>query len=56
MGRDDSKGKSNNRSSLPQTPKSQKIAPNRMKEEMAEEIEELHLLVEKAKNNTNANK
>lgn len=52
MGRDDSQGKSNNTNSLPQTPKSQKIAPNKMKEEIAEELDELHRLVEKAKNNT----
>lgn len=56
MGRDDSQGKSNNTNSLPQTPKSQKIAPNKMKEEIAEELDELHRLVEKAKNNSQRNK
>lgn len=49
MGRDDSKSKGTNKNSLPQTP--HKIAPNRVKEEIAEELEELHQLVEKAKRN-----
>ena len=41
MGRDDQKGKSNNKQSLPQTPKNQKIKPEDMKEEVAREFAEL---------------
>ena len=51
MGRDDSAGKGTNKGSLPQTPKNQKIAPNKAREEIAQEIDELHQLVEKSKNN-----
>lgn len=51
MGRDDSAGKGTNKGSLPQTPKNQKVPPNRAREEIAKEIDELHRLVEKAKNN-----
>ena len=47
MGRDDSAGKGTNKGSLPQTPKNQKIAPNKMKEEIAKELNELHQLGEK---------
>jgi len=49
MGRDDSKSKGTNKRSLPQTPKNQKIAPNKVREEIADEINELHQLVEKRK-------
>ena len=49
MGRDDSKSKGTNKQSLPQTPKNLKIAPNKVREEIAEEIDELHRLVEKRK-------
>ena len=52
MGRDDSQGKSNNTRSLPQTPKNQKIAPNKVHEEFSKELDELEQLVNKAKNNT----
>lgn len=55
MGRDDSSSKGTNKGSLPQTPKNQKIAPNKAREEIAEEFDELHQLVEKAKNNTAKN-
>ncbi|WP_153731689.1 hypothetical protein [Sporosarcina obsidiansis] len=41
MGRDEHKTGSNNSSSLPQTPKKQKIAPGDMKEEIARELAEL---------------
>lgn len=43
MGRDDHNNKagSNNSSSLPQTPKNQKISPGKMKEETAKEFAEL---------------
>lgn len=51
MGRDDSTSKGTNKGSLPQTPKSQKIAPNKMREEIAKELNELHQQVEKAKKN-----
>ena len=50
MGRDDSKSKGTNKQSLPQTPKNLKIAPNKVREEIAEELDELHKLVEKRKN------
>lgn len=50
MGRDDSKSKGTNKQSLPQTPKNLKIAPNKVREEIAEELNELHQLVEKRKN------
>ena len=52
MGRDDSKSKGTNKRSLPQTPKNQKIAPNKVTEEFAEELNQLHRLVEKRKNST----
>lgn len=51
MGRDDSAGKGTNKQSLPQTPKNQKIAPNKMKEEIAKEFEALHQLAKQPKNN-----
>lgn len=51
MGRDDSSSKGTNKGSLPQTPKNQKIAPNKAREEIASEIDELHQLVEKSKRN-----
>ena len=51
MGRDDSKSKGTNKESLPQTPKNQKIAPNKVREEIANELDELHRLVEERKNN-----
>lgn len=41
MGRDDKKGKSNNKNSLPQTPKNLKIGPNDIGMEMAREFAEL---------------
>ena len=50
MGRDDSKSKGTNKQSLPQTPKNQKIAPNRAQEEIAAELDELHELAQKSKN------
>lgn len=49
MGRDDSKSKGTNKQSLPQTPKNLKIASNKVREEIAEELNELHRLVEKRK-------
>ena len=51
MGRDDSSSKGTNKGSLPQTPKNQKIAPNKAREEIAKEIDDLHQLVEKSKRN-----
>lgn len=42
MGRDDSnKGQSNNKDSLPQTPKNMKIKPSKIREEFAHEFAEL---------------
>lgn len=51
MGRDDSKSKGTNKQSLPQTPKNLKIAPNKVREEIADELSELHQLAAKAKKN-----
>ena len=56
MGRDDSIGKGTGKQSLPQTSKNLKIAPNKMKEEIAKELDELRQLGKKpinraAKNN-----
>ncbi|WP_144510316.1 YfhD family protein [Bacillus sp. FJAT-22090] len=41
MGRDNKQGKSKNKDTLPQTPKNQKIKPNDVQEEFAEEFAEL---------------
>ena len=41
MGRDEHKSKSNNKNTLPQTPKSLKIPPGRIKEETASEFAEI---------------
>lgn len=49
MGRDDSKSKGTNKQSLPQTPKNMKIAPNKAREEIANELNELRRLAEKGK-------
>ncbi|WP_312507425.1 YfhD family protein [Lysinibacillus sp.] len=38
MGRDNKQGQSNNKGSLPQTPKNQKIAPNKVSEEFSQEF------------------
>ncbi|MEO4052008.1 YfhD family protein [Solibacillus sp. CAU 1738] len=48
MGRDNKQGKSNNKGSLPQTPKNQKIAPNKVQEEFSQELTELEKLVAKS--------
>ena len=56
MGRDDSKSKGTNKESLPQTPKNLKIPPNKIREEIAEELDELHQEVQKAKINPAKNK
>ena len=55
MGRDNKQGQSNNKNSLPQTPKNQKIAPNKMREEVAQELSELEQLVAKAMKNSHPN-
>ncbi|MEG0260565.1 MAG: YfhD family protein [Lysinibacillus sp.] len=47
MGRDNKQGRSHNKASLPQTPKNQKIAPNKVREEFSEELTELEKLVSK---------
>ncbi|MEK3952288.1 YfhD-like protein [Psychrobacillus psychrotolerans] len=49
MGRDDKKGRSNNKDSLPQTPKNLKIKPNEIQEEFAKEFEELNKTAPKVK-------
>lgn len=49
MGRDNKQGQSNNKGSLPQTPKNQKIAPNKVKEEFSQELTDLVNSVAKAK-------
>lgn len=41
MGRDDNKSASNNKNSLPQTPKSLKIEPSRVQEEFSREFAEI---------------
>ncbi len=41
MGRDDNKSHSNSKQTLPQSPKSLKIAPGRIKEETASEFAEI---------------
>ncbi|MCH7323703.1 YfhD family protein [Solibacillus sp. MA9] len=41
MGRDNKQGQSSNKGSLPQTPKNQKIAPNKAKEEFSKEFSDL---------------
>ena len=50
MGRDNKQGQSNNKGSLPQTPKNQKIAPNKVSEEFSQEIMELINTVTQNKN------
>jgi len=42
MGRNNNQGKSKNKSSLPQTPKNQKIAADQVQEEFAQEIADLN--------------
>lgn len=49
MGRDDNKSNSNNKNTLPQTPKNQKIAPNKVSEEFSRELAELDSLAQKNK-------
>ncbi len=49
MGRDNKQGQSNNKGSLPQTPKNQKIAPNKVNEEFSSELMELGKLIPKNK-------
>ena len=41
MGRDNKQGQSHNKGSLPQTPKNQKIAPNKVDEEFSKELTDL---------------
>lgn len=55
MGRDDKKGKSKNKRSLPQTPKNQKIAPNKMREEISRELNELDQFVGNVMKNSHPN-
>ncbi|MEA0555554.1 YfhD family protein [Lysinibacillus irui] len=50
MGRDNKQGQSNNKGSLPQTPKNQKIAPNKVSEEFSQEFMELINSVAQNKN------
>ncbi|ETT88565.1 YfhD family protein [Viridibacillus sp. FSL R5-0477] len=49
MGRDNKQGKSHNKGTLPQTPKNQKIAPNKVNEEFSQELAELNTLITKSK-------
>lgn len=49
MGRDNKQGQSNNKGSLPQTPKNLKIVPSRVQEEFARELMELDELAMKKK-------
>lgn len=41
MGRDDKKGSSFNKDTLPQTPKNEKIPPNKIREEFSKELIEI---------------
>lgn len=41
MGRDDKKGSSQNKDTLPQTPKNEKIPPNKIREEFSKELIEI---------------
>ncbi|MFF5996376.1 MULTISPECIES: YfhD family protein [unclassified Lysinibacillus] len=49
MGRDDKKGRSHQKQTLPQTPKNQKIAPNKIREEFSREIAEIEQAAERNK-------
>lgn len=49
MGRDNKQGQSNNKGSLPQTPKNQKIAPNKVYEEFSQELTDLVKTITKPK-------
>nr|WP_157764876.1 YfhD family protein [Solibacillus sp. R5-41] len=49
MGRDNKQGKSSNKGSLPQTPKNQKIAPNKVREEFSKEFTDLMKSVSETK-------
>lgn len=49
MGRDNKQGKSHNKGSLPQTPKNQKIAPDKVKEEFSQELTDLVNSIAKTK-------
>ncbi|SDN31958.1 YfhD-like protein [Psychrobacillus sp. OK028] len=49
MGRDNKQGQSNNKDTLPQTPKNLKIKPSDIREEFAKEFEELEKSKPKAK-------
>ncbi|WP_156313953.1 YfhD family protein [Lysinibacillus sp. ZYM-1] len=51
MGRDNKQGQSSNKGSLPQTPKNQKIAPNKVSEEFSQEFMELINSVSQNQNN-----
>lgn len=55
MGRNNNRGHSNNKSSLPQTPKNQKIAANQVQEEFSEEISELSRAARKSSSSKNKN-
>ena len=41
LGRDDKKGSSHNKDTLPQTPKNEKISPNKIREEFSRELAEI---------------
>ena len=47
MGRDNKQGQSNNKGSLPQTPKNQKMSPQKAKEEFSKELTALEKIVAK---------
>ncbi|WP_427138082.1 YfhD family protein [Psychrobacillus psychrodurans] len=49
MGRDNKQGRSNNKDSLPQTPKNLKIKPGDIREEFAKEFAELEKTTPKSK-------
>lgn len=51
MGRDNKQGKGNSKidGSLPQTPKNEKIAPNKIQEEFSRELDEIDATIQKNK-------
>lgn len=55
MGRDNKQGQTNNASSLPQTPKQEKISARAAQEEFSRELSQLEQLVLERKRNKNIN-
>ena len=49
MGRDDKKGSSHNKDTLPQTPKNKKISPDKIREEFSREIAQIEQAAQRLK-------